>query len=275
MEVRTNGDYLEVESGRLYYEVAGDGHPLTLIHAGVADLRMWDDQVPELARHHRVVRYDTRGFGRTRSEDASFSNRDDLQRLWDHLGLDSSHLLGLSRGASIALDVTLEMPQRVSSLVFCSSSPGGFELDVPESAATWAEMERLWEAREWPRLVELEARMWVDGPGQPEDRVAPDVRARMIGWMTENYVNGPGEGRPRPLEPPAVGRLDEVIVPTLVMWGDLDEPSVRAGSELMVRGIADARQHVFADTAHMLNLEHPTEFTTRVLDFLASVRSSQ
>ncbi len=60
---------------RLYYEGAGRGHPLLLIHAGVADCRMWDEQFPVFARQFRVVRDDTRGFGKSLPEDVSFSNR--------------------------------------------------------------------------------------------------------------------------------------------------------------------------------------------------------
>ena len=53
------------EGARLYYEVAGEGEPLLLLHAGVTDSRMWDEQFASFARHYRVIRYDLRGFGRS------------------------------------------------------------------------------------------------------------------------------------------------------------------------------------------------------------------
>jgi 3-oxoadipate enol-lactonase len=56
---------IEAAGGPLYYEVAGDGHPLLLVHAGIADHRMWDDQWHLYSRRYRVIRYDTRGFGGT------------------------------------------------------------------------------------------------------------------------------------------------------------------------------------------------------------------
>lgn len=61
--------FLEVPGGRIYYEVEGDGRPLLLIHGGLGSLRMWDDQVPAFADRYRVIRYDTRGYGRTESDD--------------------------------------------------------------------------------------------------------------------------------------------------------------------------------------------------------------
>ena len=77
-------DYLDVEGGKLYYEVLGQGHPLVLIHAGVADCTMWDEQIGPFSRRYRVIRYDTRGYGRTTTEDVAYSNRQDLYELLKH-----------------------------------------------------------------------------------------------------------------------------------------------------------------------------------------------
>src|SRR2546421_8761630 len=88
MEVETG--FVKAPGARLYYEAAGRGHPLLLIHAGVADCRMWDAQFQVFAEQFRVVRYDTRGFGKSLTEDVSFSNRQDVSDLLDHLFFFSS-----------------------------------------------------------------------------------------------------------------------------------------------------------------------------------------
>lgn len=266
--------FLDVPGARLAYEVEGEGHPLTLIHAGVAHLRMWDEQVTAFAERYRVIRYDTRGFGLTRAEDVPFSNRDDLLRLLDHLHVQRTHLIALSRGASIALDFTLEHPERVSALVLGATTPSGFEFEAPELDAIWKEMERLEEAKDWAPLVELETQVWTDGVGQPTDRVRPDVRERMVEWNLENYRAEGGYGQPEALDPPAVGRLGDVGVPTLVTWGDLDVPDIPAGGEAMVGGIPGARRHIFKGAAHMINLEYADEFNRLILDFLAKAEGS-
>src|SRR2546428_12986379 len=97
MEVETG--FVKIPGARLYYEVAGRGHPLRghpllLIHAGVADCRMWDVQFPVFAEQFRVVRYDTRGFGKSLTEDVSFSNRQDVSDLLDHLGIERTYVIG-------------------------------------------------------------------------------------------------------------------------------------------------------------------------------------
>ena len=78
----------EVNGARLYYEVAGSGHPLVLIHAYALDTRMWDSQFEEFAQRYQVVRYDVRGFGRSAPPtEESYSHVEDLKALLDLLSL--------------------------------------------------------------------------------------------------------------------------------------------------------------------------------------------
>ena len=170
--------FLEVNGGRIYYEVEGDGYPLLLIHGGLGSLRMWDDHVPAFAERYRVIRYDTRGFGRTETDDVEFSNRADAADVLDHVGAASAYLVGQSRGGIIALDFVIERPERVDAFVSVASGVGGYKPQPPEGTDTppWEEMERLWQSKEWDRLAELETRVWVDGWGQPPTRVDAELR---------------------------------------------------------------------------------------------------
>ena len=77
--------FAAVNSTRLYYELAGSGTPVALIHGFTLDTRMWDDQFQPLAEHYRVLRYDARGFGRSDlPTDEPFSPHDDLRALLEH-----------------------------------------------------------------------------------------------------------------------------------------------------------------------------------------------
>lgn len=261
--------FVEVPGGRLYYEVDGDGPPLTLIHAGVAHLRMWDAQVEAWRQHFRVVRYDTRGFGRTVTEDVSYSNRADLAALLDTLGLESTHLVGASRGATIALDFAIERPERVRSLVWVAGGVRGLVTpDDPRLAEAWPELERLEEARDWPALVELETKLWTDGPGQPADRVDAELRQRMYDWNMENYRAEQRAEQTVPTDWSAADRLNELRAPLLAVWGTLDETGVQAAGQHLARVVPGARAHVFDGVAHMVNLERPAEFNELVADFI-------
>src|ERR671925_14652 len=88
--------YVDLGDGKLYYEVAGDGEPLVLSHAGFVDRRMWDDQWQDFTQRYRAIRFDMRGFGKSDPAAAPIARRDDLYRLLQHLNIARATLLGCS-----------------------------------------------------------------------------------------------------------------------------------------------------------------------------------
>jgi 3-oxoadipate enol-lactonase len=271
--MRSERGYVEFPGSRIYYEVDGQGPALTLVHACVAHLRMWDAQVDAFKDRYTVVRHDLRGFGRsTTDEDVPYSNRDDLRRVLDHLGIDETHLVGNSCGGSTAIDFTLENPARVRSLTLVAAGLGGFDApDDPLAAELERDMERLYKAKEYDKLVELETQEWTDGPGQPATRVDPEMRRRMVEWNLDNYRAEQENEHNERLDPPAAGRLSEIKVPTLVTWGKLDVSNIDVTAEKLLAEIGGARSEVYEDVAHMVSLEKPAEFNRLLADFLAEV----
>jgi pimeloyl-ACP methyl ester carboxylesterase len=265
--------FVEVPGGSLYYEAAGSGPAVLLVHAGVANLRMWDPLVPLLSDRYRVVRYDTRGYGMTESEHVDFSNRDDLVAVLDHGGTETAAVVGASRGGIIALDSVIEYPERFDALVVVGGGVSGFEPSTQVGeAGMWEEAERMWEAHEWEGLSDLETRWWVDGPGQSPDRVDPAMRELVHGWILSNYRAEKEEGIPQPLQPPAFERLEEVAVPLLVTMGGLDDPGTNEACRVLASRVAGARTIVY-DAAHMMTLEHPGRFADDLLAFLDAIHA--
>jgi 3-oxoadipate enol-lactonase len=259
-------EILETNGARIAYDVTGDGPPVVLIHAGVANRSMWDDQVDALKDAYRVIRYDTRGFGETETDAVPFSNRADIGALLDALGVGSAHVVGLSRGGQIALDFALEFPDRVRSLTTIGGGVGGYESPAELPPETWEPVEAMWKAKEWTALADWETAFWADGPGQPADRV-PDVRRRVHRWILDNYQAEKEEGEPQPLDPPAARRLGDLRAPLLVMLGTLDEPSTTDAMRHLATTVPGARLEEF-ESAHMVNLEHPERFNRVLREFL-------
>ncbi len=239
---------------------------MVLIHAGVADRSMWDAQVEALKDRYRVIRHDTRGFGETETDAVPFSNRADVAALLDELGESRAHIVGLSRGGTIAMDFAIEFPDRVRSLAVVAGGISGYESPAEPPAETWEPVEAMWEAKDWKGLADWETAYWADGPGQPVDRV-PRIRQRVHGWVLANYRAEKVEGDPQPLDPPAVGRLDELGVPLLVMLGTLDDPGTTESMRHLAGAVPGARLEEF-DTAHMINLEEPARFNAVLRAFL-------
>jgi pimeloyl-ACP methyl ester carboxylesterase len=264
--------FLETDGARIYHEIDGSGEPVLMVHAGVANLRMWDEQVEALKDAYRVIRHDTRGFGRTETEAVEFSNRADIAAVLDHAGERSAHLVGLSRGAQIALDFSLEYPDRVRSLVFSGGGVGGYDAG-DEAPPGWDEVEAREAARDWEYVAGWETAYWLDGPGQPVDRVDPAIRAKVHGWILDTYRAEKEEGTPQPLDPPANDRLGDLRAPLLVIVGDLDDPGTQAACRHLASVVPGARLEVFEGAAHMVNLEQPDRFNRVLRQFLDANRT--
>lgn len=272
---RSEKGFVEFPGSRIYYEVDGDGPALTFVHAGVAHLRMWDAQVEAFKDRYTVIRYDSRGWGKSTTDNVAWSMRDDMRRVLDHLRVERTHLVGNSMGGSASLDFTLEHPQRVRSLTLVASGIGGFETDDPRLNDVWAEVERLYDAKDYEGVVELETQVWTDGPGQPPSRVDPELRRNMVEWNLANYRAEQEAEQVERLDPPAATRLSEVRVPTLVVWGLLDVAGMDKTGQKLATEIPNARSHVFDDVAHMVTLEKPAEFNKLLGDFLAEVDDAE
>jgi 3-oxoadipate enol-lactonase len=269
--------YVDVPGGKLYYEVTGEGHPLVFVHADVADLHMWDEQVAAFADRYRVARYDKRGFGKTTSEPGPFSSRDDLLAVLDHLGIEKTYLVGLSNGAVLVLDFTIEHPERVDALVTVAGGVGGYDGPEPTEAeqAAFAKYGELQEKNDQDGLLDLGVHVWCDGPGQPEGRSAQSVRDRIRAMMSANYSNHPEQDQlqPQPLEPQAYGRLQDIHIPTMSVQGSFDESGTNASMDLVAERVPGARREVF-ETAHMVNMEQPERFNALLAEFLADAEKA-
>ena len=99
VEVVTATGVATVNGARLAYDVVRVGTPPVLIHAGIGDRRMWDEQVSAFARHYRVIRYDVRGAGESGMPDGVFAHHADLQGLLRYLGVARAVVLGRNQGS--------------------------------------------------------------------------------------------------------------------------------------------------------------------------------
>jgi pimeloyl-ACP methyl ester carboxylesterase len=258
----------EVNGTRLYYETAGSGKNLVLIHGGAVDSRAWDDQFAQFARRYRVIRYDLRGAGRSGDRDKPFSNSEDLYALLRYLGVDRAYLAGISRGGGIAYDFTLEHPGMVEGLVLVSSN---LSAEVPAYSAMF---ERATEAGKKSGAAAAAA-VWGHDPFQGPRREA--ARPRVLEILTDNMPRFRYFGGYEPVRQLSssdvrrADRLKEIRVPTLVICGAHDNPVARGNYQRWAAGIPGARLVVFPESAHLVNVDEPDEFNRTVIAFLDGV----
>ncbi len=267
-----NGRMVAVNGAELWVEEAGAGPAVMLVHSGVTDSRMWDAQFAALSERYRVVRHDLRGFGRSTIPPMPFSHHEDLLALMNALGIEAACLVGASMGGEVVLATALEWPDRVRGVVVANTRAGTHEASG-ELRAGWKAVDEALEAGDLEGAVEIELRMWVDGPHRTPDEVDPAVRER-VREMDRALLPREAEQEladERDLEPPVVERLEEVACPVLVVVGTLDLAEVLTSADELVRRIPGARRVDIADAAHLPSMERPEAFNRLVLDFLSGV----
>jgi pimeloyl-ACP methyl ester carboxylesterase len=263
--------FTHINGADLYYEVKGDGQPLLLIHAGVADGRMWDDQFEVFAEKYRVIRFDLRGFGRSNIPPGQFSNIADVKALLDFLSIEETYLLGISFGGLTALDFTLAHPEIVKALILGAPSVSG---SAPSQRIKdfWEEEETAEANGDLEGATDINVRVWVDGPHREADEVDPAVREKVYQMQLNIFQKDfPDDLTEIELEPPANGRLAELNLPIQVMVGDLDLEEKVDLAHRLVGEIPNSKLVIIPGVAHMLNMEKPELFNQYVLDFLSKV----
>lgn len=263
-----------IDDGELFYETAGSGPAVVLLHGGMLDQHMWDEQFAWLVNSGlRAIRYDARGHGLSSSVTGDYANHDDLRALLDALDVPSAVLVGLSHGSRVALDAALAHPDRVAALALASPGVSGraftdpFILEhIKEQVAAVGKPDGV------ERYVEHFLRMWVDGPHREPSAVHPGMRERMRASAEANAeVHADGLGAGMPIEVGAADRLSEIRVPTVVFDGDLDSRDISANAHAITLAVPGARRIRIPGSAHMVNLENTALFDQELHAFLSSL----
>jgi pimeloyl-ACP methyl ester carboxylesterase len=250
----------------IFYEAAGAGPPVVMIHGGQMDRRMWDPQFLPYAKSFRVVRYDVRNYGRSSSATVPYSDVEDLLALLDEQKIRKAHLVGLSLGGRIALEFAVAHPDRVASLVAVAPGLPGFP-NEDEDESRWPKMLRA--AQE--KGGEAAAELWLSDPfmipAMENPAIAPKLRQLALengrAWLANPLL------AKRP-DPPVAKRLGEIRVPTLVVVGDRDIRHMQRIAEKLAGEVPGAQKVVLAGAGHIANMEKPAEFDAAVLPFLKS-----
>jgi pimeloyl-ACP methyl ester carboxylesterase len=256
--------FAEINGGRLYYEKAGSGHPLVLVHGMALDTRMWDDQFDLFARHFTVIRYNVRGFGKDAAAPSEpYTHAADLKALLAFLGVEHAYVLGLSLGGAISLEFALNYPQATDALVLLDSVLWGLDFDSGGDPARSP-----WKLGRTEGIQAAKA-AWLEDPMFQHAVKKPHLAARLrdmtndcTGWVWREPDPGIFP------DPPTSARLGEITAPTLVLVGDLDVTYFQEAANTLVREIPGAKKVVIEGAGHMSNMENPEAVNKEVLIFL-------
>ena len=268
-----------IDGAEIYYEVTGEGDPLVWSHEFAGDYRSWAPQVRFFARRYQVITYSNRGYlpSAVPDDPAAYSQErlvDDLRALLRHLGIERTHVGGLSMGGYVALNFALTYPEMCRGVVVAGCGTGS---DDPETFR--AEGRRLIETIEQQGMAGF-AEVYAVGPTRRQL-----LRKDPLGWrefrdqLAEHSARGSAltfanVQLKRPTVYQLQPKLAATTVPLLIVAGDEDEPCLNPGL-FMKRQAHSAGLAILPDTGHTLNLEEPDRFNRLVLDFLTAVEQGR
>ena len=258
--------FATVSNAKLYYEIAGEGQPLILVHGGNMDRRMWDQQFAIFAKSYKVIRYDVRGFGKSNKQVKAFAHYQDLYDLMKFLRIKKANVAGLSMGGGIAADFAISYPEMVENLILVCPGLNGFTISSDGGAYSIATIEA---ARDEGYAKATE--MWLKSPymipAMEHTELRPKLRQLSLdnahNWLA-NFVWS------RDLKPSTRERLPEIKARTLLMVGDRDVPNMMKLVDEAAVNISGATKVVINGVGHLPNMEKPAEFDKIVLGFLAN-----
>ena len=253
-----------------HIETHGSGSPVLFLHAGVADSRMWRDQLG--LSGYQTVAFDFRGFGKTLWEPGEFRDRDDALAVLDHLGIEKATVVGCSMGGGTALELAIENPERVAALVLVGATAGGWVPDDGwEDHPLWEEAAEASKAGNLERVAEIDLEMWLVGYGRSGDEIDPEVKELFLDMdRTPLATESERHEHVRPYHKKHNDHLDEIDVPTLVVVGAHDEPFLLKAADYLAGKLSDQPAVVIDDAAHLPSLEQPDAFNEALLGFLDS-----
>jgi 3-oxoadipate enol-lactonase len=226
---------------------------------------MWDWTLPALTDRYRVLRYDTRGHGRSGTTPGPYTIAqlaDDAAALLDALRVGAAHCIGLSMGGMICQQLGVRYPDKVLSLGLCDTASEMPPRDMWEERLATARSQGI------AGLVEGTIRRWFTAPfieRAPADIAR--VRAMILGTGVEGYLACAGAVR----DMAQTTMLLKLRKPTLVMTGRQDPACTVDQSTVLHRMIDGSRMLVLEDAAHLSNIEQPAAFNAALRAFIDSV----
>ena len=256
------GSFLEVDGAKLYYQECGSApQVVVLVHDGVLHSAAWDDVWPDFCKHFHTIRYDRRGYGRSPAATQGYYATDDLAAVLRHLKLKRVAIVGSSHGGEISINFTLDHPEIVEQLVLVGAVVGGMPYTkhfLERGDALGKPLEK----RDIKGAIAAAAKdKYLIAPGNDA------AKKRMADILTANPQDLTHPELELPVKP-ALPRLGEIHIPTLLLVGDADIPDVHAHAGAIEAGVPRARRVVISDAGHLMYLEKPAEFSRIVIEFL-------
>ena len=262
---------LKVGDATINYDATGKGPTVVFIHGWTHNISVWDDQVPAFKSRYQVVRYDSRGFGKSTGFADESAEPQDLLLLLEALHVKKAYIVGHSRGGSVALRFASAFPNRVAGLVLYGAFPEGFPAP-PEVGQLFASLPTIAKQNGLDSVGKLVLGVigWV--PAGRTD-VTDRYRRLWAAYSGKDLLDPHPESGRTPV--PQISELGNLKVPTLVIIGDHEVPFIAAAADTLAAHIPGAKKVVIANAGHGAHFAQPASFNSALMDFFYDVERTR
>ena len=262
--MKSSIDQLTTSQGnQIAYSIEGDGPWLTLSHSLASNMQMWNPQMLLLTKHFKVLRFDTRGHGLSSAPLDPYTLDDlalDAYELFQSLGIEQTHWLGLSMGGMIGQTLILQYPQLFHSLVLADTTS-----KRPENA------KQMWGARiakakseGMSAMVNSTLERWFEHDFR---EAHPAIMQEMAQGIVSTSVDGFAGCCEAISHINTFERLHEITCPTLIMVGERDHGTPPPMAKAMKEKMPDATFFEIPNAGHISNIEQPAIFNQHLIEF--------
>lgn len=256
----------------VYYETAGKGEPLLLLHAGLQNSAMWEDQVKDFSKDHLVITIDLPFHGKTTGIDTAILAKDVVKTVLDSLKIQKASVVGLSMGAAITQDFAIHYPQRVNKVVLMSSALYGYEDAHPVDTSTFAWYRKLLaalEGKDTAKAALIFTQTWSEGIDSESDSLTKQASRYVYQTTLHTLRQHQLKNWPNLQDDPkAYAGISTLRMPVLILHGDRDQPIIAETSQYLEKAIPGAKRIEMKGVAHMINMEQPAEVNKLLRAFL-------
>ncbi|WP_440858371.1 alpha/beta fold hydrolase [Staphylococcus shinii] len=268
MQINEFKGIFNATGANIYFESKGNGENVLLIHAGIADSRMWDKEFHLLSEKYRVVRFDLPGFGLSDFTGGNYSYYKIINELLIYLDINHTHILAASFGGKIAIDFYLEYSEKCLSLALLSPALSGWN-DSTFLQKYEEKEERLLQEDKIEETAQFNYTTWIQRNRAPE-LTNPDVKQLIIDMQVKFLTKPEPDFLCVEIETEDnILQIKNIQIPVLIINGECDVQDFHDISKLMIKEIPYVKNSTIPDTAHLANLESPKHFFKLISKFFS------
>jgi 3-oxoadipate enol-lactonase len=275
--LRIDSGYSGVNGTKLYWETAGIGETIVLIHGSFGDRRFWDFQFAALSKKYKVLRYDVRGYGKSalpKSEEP-YTDAEDLNALMESLKIKKAHICGLSLGSIVGIDFALAHPDKLISLILCGprvAGDGTDEYRTINADTVRAIIAKTTDIVKNQSTKEATDYLWTGNHSMGKTVISSITREKLLNMGYEyswwRYLHTSKRGL---LFPMAIKKLYEIKIPTLIITAEYDLELCKEVAAIILKEIAGAKLISVKGAGHIMNMDKPGKFNKELFKFIRNL----